>query len=130
MRQCPSCGKRALPIVDWLLYSHAQCTACHRVAEKSRFVTKIVVGVARLSAISAVAFTLFYPKLITPKYLLTVGVLGVVALVLVPYFSRPVPYTGEFPIAPSRAERLLVPVLLVLVTAFFVFAVYWLITTT
>lgn len=129
MRQCPSCGKRALPFVDWLLYSCAKCDACHRVAEKPRFVTKIVVGVARLSAISVVVLIFVYPRLITPKYLIVVGVLGVVALLLVPYFSRPMPYAGEFPVGPSRSERLLAPVLLVLVTALLVYAVYWLIAT-
>lgn len=124
MPKCPSCGKRELPAFDWFLYNFAECRACHKAAVMSRFVNNIVWRIAQLCLVSLVVLALVYPKLLTLKHVIAVGILGIMALLLVPKFSRPVPYTGEFPIGPSRSERLLAPVLLVVVAAFFAYAVY------
>ena len=55
-------------------------------------------------------------------------ILGMLVWGLVLYFSRPVVYAGEYPIGPSRQERILAPFIFVFGAVLLVYVVYTLFT--
>lgn len=109
------------------MYGYAECLACHKVAEKSRFVRKFGIRAIYIVPIVLILLSISGSG-VNQKTFLAICLGSLVVRQLFLYFSTPVPYTGEFTVGPSRAERLLAPFMLVAVVVFFIYATYWLFT--
>ncbi|WP_148665340.1 hypothetical protein [Sulfurifustis variabilis] len=96
----------------------AACRTCLRIAEKSRFVRKAALVGVRLGVLSFLALLVAYPELFARPIVAAAIALGAVVVLLVPYFSRPLPYSGDFLIRRSRLDRMLLPFFFLLVVAY------------
>lgn len=124
MLTCPSCRIGQLSRRQWLLHGYVECGTCHKAAEQSPRVRKIGWRAINLVAIVLVLVTIGSGA-VGRTLFVAIVVTCVVAWQLSLYFSRPVPVAGEFSIGPSRAERVLAPMLWVLLTSLLIYAAYW-----
>ena len=123
MPKCPSCGKRELPVYDWLVYGQTKCRACNTYVEHGAFARKYGGRSIHLVPLVLILVAIFNQGM-SRKYFIVGGLFGFVVWLLALYFSRPVPYSGEYHIGPSRPERLLAPVILVFGAGLLIYATY------
>jgi hypothetical protein len=127
MPKCPSCGKQDLPRYDWLVFGEAKCRTCGAFAEHGAIAKKYGVRSILLVPLVLILVAIFHQGM-SRKLFVVGALLGFVAWVLAQYFSRPVLYTGEYPIGPSLPDRLLAPFILVLSTGLLIYVAYTLFT--
>jgi len=123
MPKCPSCGKRDLPIYDWLVFGEAKCRACGAFAEHGAVEKKFGVRSIHLVLLALILIAIFVQGM-SRKFFVLGGLFGLVVWVLALFFSRPVPYSGEYPIGPSPADRMLAPFILVFSTGLLIYVAY------
>lgn len=123
MPKCPSCSKQELPVYDWLVFGQAKCRACSTFVERGAFAKKYGGRSIHLVPLALVSVAILTQG-ISRKYFIVGGIFGFVVWLLALYFSRPVPYSGEYPVGPSRPERMLAPVILVFGAGLLIYAIY------